>query len=160
PEHQQRRIRLLQRHVQPRVRCAARVLWPDVLPGHPARLLRIMLMTTTKLFASRRLMLMVGVLLLGSLTLASCDIQGQAGVTGPAGVSMTIVDLKGYEPDSVDISAGATVTFGWNGTNSRQHNFTFSDQSIVSSPTQLYGTYQWTFVNPGVFRFYCTVHGA
>ena len=97
---------------------------------------------------------------IGALTLTYCDIQGQGGVTGPAGVSMTVVDLKGYEPDSVDIPAGTAVTFGWNGTNSRQHNFTFTDPSIVSSPTQQYGTYQWTFTNPGVFRFYCTVHGA
>jgi plastocyanin len=116
-------------------------------------------MTSTRSFASRTWGLL-SALLLGTVTLSSCDIQGQGGVTGPAGVSMTVVDLKGYKPDSVDISAGTTVTFGWNGTNSRQHNFTFYDQSIVSSPTQLYGTYQWTFANPGVFRFYCTVHGA
>jgi plastocyanin len=99
-------------------------------------------------------------LLVAAIGIVSCDIQNQTGVTGPAGISMTVVDFKGYEPDSVDIPAGTTVTFGWNGTNSRQHNFTFTDPSIASSPTQLYGNYSWTFTNPGTYRFFCTVHGA
>ena len=108
--------------------------------------------------ARRALALVAPVGLVGLL--ASCDIAKQTGVTGSAGISVTVIDFKGYQPDSVDVTAGTTITFGWNGTNSRQHNFTFNNTAIPSSPTQTYGTYSYDFATPGTYTYYCTVHGA
>lgn len=107
-----------------------------------------------------RIWLVAAVPALVALGVASCDMNYQKGVVGSAGVSVTVVDLHGFVPDSIDIPVNTTVTFGWNGTNSRQHNFTFTDSSIPASPTQLFGTYQVTFTAPGSYHYICTVHGA
>lgn len=85
---------------------------------------------------------------------------GGGGVPDSAGAldtaSVFIFD-NGYNPTSVLVAPGGTVTWVWTGNNA--HGVTFDDGSIAPSTTQTVGTYSVRFPRVGTFSFFCTVHG-
>ena len=66
-----------------------------------------------------------------------------------------------FEPPTVTIDPGDTVTFGNAG---GSHNFVFGDQAIPAAPTDS-GDAVWdtpltrTFGTPGTYSFHCGLHG-
>jgi plastocyanin len=85
---------------------------------------------------------------------------GGGGVPDSAGAldtaSVFIFD-NGYNPTSVLVAPGGTVTWVWTGNNA--HGVTFDDGTIAASATQTVGTYAVRFPRAGSFSFFCTVHG-
>jgi plastocyanin len=62
-----------------------------------------------------------------------------------------------FEPGTLSVDVGTTVTWSWLGIN--QHNVTWVVQGAPASPTQTSGTYARTFDAAGAFAYYCTIHG-
>jgi len=62
-----------------------------------------------------------------------------------------------FNPTSVTILAGKTVTWNWTGSN--QHNVTFDNVAVGNSVSQTTGTFPKTFATAGTFTFYCSIHG-
>jgi plastocyanin len=77
--------------------------------------------------------------------------------TTPGGSNVS-VDDDVFNPETSTVSAGATVTWTWNGSN--DHNVTWDGGTPAASPTQSSGTYSRTFPTAGTFDYHCTVHGA
>jgi len=69
---------------------------------------------------------------------------------GPNGASQ-------FDPPNVDIGAGGTVNFGWNGVT---HNVTWiSPPSSVSNiPDRSSGSVAVTFSQAGTYDYHCTLH--
>jgi plastocyanin len=70
--------------------------------------------------------------------------------------SVLIFD-NGYNPTSVVVAPGGTVTWVWTGNNA--HGVTFDDGTISPSTVQTVGTFTVRFPRTGTFSFFCTVHG-
>ena len=70
--------------------------------------------------------------------------------------SVIIFD-NGYNPTTVLVAPGGTVTWVWTGNNA--HGVTFDDGTIAPSTVQSVGTYSVRFPRTGSFSFFCTVHG-
>jgi plastocyanin len=66
-----------------------------------------------------------------------------------------------FIPASITISAGTTVTWSW-AANAQDHNVVPDATEPVSSGGLVDGphTYQYTFNNPGTYRYHCSNHGA
>jgi plastocyanin len=72
----------------------------------------------------------------------------------------TAVDVKdnSFDPDLIQVSPGATVTWTWNAT-SNPHNVTFTNASITSSSTQNSGTFATAMpTTAGDYAYQCTIH--
>ena len=67
---------------------------------------------------------------------------------------MDVVDSD-FDPSTINIARGATVTWTWRG--GLGHNVTFEDGQ-GSSTTQVTGMLDRTFGTAGTFRYRCTVH--
>ena len=96
----------------------------------------------------------------GSVTVtATTDgIPGQAVITVDATpVSSVTVGDNFYNPSSLSVSSGTTVTWNWSGV--APHTVTFDD-GIGSSGTQSSGIHTRQFTQAGTFGYFCTVHGA
>jgi plastocyanin len=82
-----------------------------------------------------------------------------SGAAGQSGRTVTVTFAgRTYTPAVVLISAGDTVTWTGSGT-------TFTAHPLVSDdglwPVQNTGTtFSYTFNQPGVYRYYCSLHGA
>jgi plastocyanin len=79
-----------------------------------------------------------------------------------AGGSTVMVVNNQFQPASLPVAAGTTVSFVW-GTGSIGHNIVPeppatipTDPTVVSAPH----TYTVTFNTPGTYRYYCSQHGA
>ena len=86
------------------------------------------------------------------------SVVGGGGSGGPvATTSVNIVDFS-FDPPNIRVSAGARVTWTWNG--SASHNVTFaSAASIPPSLTQSSGSYQAVMpTTSGVYTYQCTIH--
>jgi plastocyanin len=88
-----------------------------------------------------------------ALTAAACASQGSAGpppsVEGPA---VAVRDYE-FEPASLTVEAGATVTWVWEGRSPHDvvgQGFESKDQSS--------GTFRHTFDRPGTYAYQCTIH--
>jgi plastocyanin len=85
---------------------------------------------------------------------------GGGGIPDSAGAldtaSVFIFD-NGYNPTSVLVAPGGTVTWVWTGNNA--HGVSFDDGTIAPSTVQTVGTYSVRFPRVGTFSFFCTVHG-
>jgi plastocyanin len=97
-----------------------------------------------------RLFLWVAVL---ALAATACASEGSAGappsVEGPA---VAVRDYE-FEPASLTVEAGATVTWVWEGRAPHDvvgQRFESKDQSS--------GTYRHTFEQPGTYTYECTIH--
>lgn len=88
-----------------------------------------------------------------ALTAAACASQGSAGpppsVEGPA---VAVRDYQ-FEPASLTVEEGATVTWVWEGRAPHDvvgRGFRSRDQSS--------GTFRHTFEQPGTYTYECTIH--
>jgi plastocyanin len=65
-----------------------------------------------------------------------------------------------FNPSSVVVQSGSTVTWTWN--DNTQHNVTFTSGPTprpADSATQLTGTHTGTFTTVGTYGYHCTLHG-
>jgi plastocyanin len=62
-----------------------------------------------------------------------------------------------FDPASITVTSGSTVTWTWLGGNT--HNVTFEDGQ-GSSGTQTSGTHSRTFAAAMTFRYRCTIHSS
>lgn len=83
--------------------------------------------------------------------------EGNGTGTGPVATSSVSVVDNSFNPSSITVTAGTTVTWSWAGNN--QHNVTFDD-SKDDSITQSDGNHTRTFDDVGGFPYHCSVHGA
>jgi plastocyanin len=67
------------------------------------------------------------------------------------------VEDSQYDPTSVTIARGSTVTWTWQG--ALQHSVTFED-GVGSANLRTSGTLDRTFNTAGTFRFRCTAHSS
>ena len=94
------------------------------------------------------------------------------GSTGnPGGTVTNTVNLadQAFNPATVTVPAGTTVTWQWPNTCSDgyggyytcpTHGVVFDDGSNIQSPTQSTGTFTRTFNAAGTYRYHCAVHGS
>ena len=84
------------------------------------------------------------------------DGDGAGGGTPIATTSVTVGDFF-FNPESIVVSPGATVTWTWAGTVG--HNVTFASSAITSSGTQISGTHQAAMPTAtGAYSYQCTIH--
>jgi plastocyanin len=97
-----------------------------------------------------RLLLSVAAL---ALIAAACTSQGSAetppSVEGPA---VSVRDYQ-FEPASLTVEAGSTVTWVWEGR--APHNVVGQG---FESPEQSSGNFRHTFDRPGTYPYECTIH--
>jgi plastocyanin len=85
-------------------------------------------------------------------------------VTASAPSTTGAVSLKNiaFNPASIVIQSGGTVTWTWND-NPTPHNVTFTSgpapRPADSPPQMTTGTYDGTFTTPGTYGYHCTIHG-
>lgn len=67
-----------------------------------------------------------------------------------------------FTPSSVTIAAGGTVTWHWPASATNPHNVSPDGTEPTRSGNPVTGpnTYQYTFNTPGVYQYFCEVHGA
>lgn len=81
-----------------------------------------------------------------------------AGTASAATKTVSVSDDL-YGPAAVTIKKGSTVTWAWHGQD--EHNVTVRTGPVrFASPTQSSGTYSKRLTRAGLYRLYCTVHGA
>jgi plastocyanin len=115
----------------------------------------------------------------------AATVQTLPGTAGPASVTATAAGLAGspvtftstavvttgantielrntqFQPSTLTVAAGTTVTFVWND-GAVQHSIVpESPATIPSDPTPVAAphTYSVSFTAPGTYRYYCSVHG-
>jgi plastocyanin len=81
---------------------------------------------------------------------------GGGGDGSGSDAAVTIFD-NGYNPTSVTVPVGGSVTWTWTGNNA--HAVAFDDTTIAPSPVQTRGTFRQRFTRAGTFSFFCSVHG-
>lgn len=69
------------------------------------------------------------------------------------GVSDVAVQDNDFGPSAIQVPAGTTVTWRWDG--EEEHNVV---GDTFESPTQREGTFALTFEDPGTHGFECTLH--
>jgi plastocyanin len=82
---------------------------------------------------------------------------GGADSAGALDTASVLIFDNGYNPSTVTVAPGGTVTWVWTGNNA--HGVTFDDGTIAPSTVQSVGTYSVRFPRAGNFSFFCTVHG-
>jgi plastocyanin len=82
---------------------------------------------------------------------------GGADSAGALDTASIIIFDNGYNPSTVTVAPGGTVTWVWTGNNA--HGVSFDDASIAASPIQSVGSFTVRFPRAGLFSFFCTVHG-
>ncbi len=125
------------------------------------------------------------VMVLGALGLAGCSGSSTYAGSAPTAANMSIVDLRGkaagssepevtvtvrdneFDPPGIRIDPGVTVK--WHNEGRTIHNIERAD------PKQVFGTgpapfgadelatgasFSYRFATPGVYRYYCTLHGS
>jgi plastocyanin len=97
-----------------------------------------------------RLSLWVGTL---ALTATACASQGSA--EPPPSVEGPVVAVRDYrfEPASLTVEAGATVTWVWEGR--APHDVV---GQAFESPDQSSGPFRHAFEQPGTYAYECTIH--
>jgi len=83
-----------------------------------------------------------------------------ASSTGTASAAATVqaTDQKVFDPASVTINAGQTVSWQNNGT--LQHTVTFDNGPSFNENLDSGGTVSRTFATAGTFKYHCQIHGA
>ncbi len=66
-----------------------------------------------------------------------------------------------FQPSTLTVAAGTTVTFEWNDGATQHTLFPEAPATIPSDPTPAVAphTYSVTFTSPGTYRYYCSIHG-
>ncbi|HKW49991.1 MAG TPA: plastocyanin/azurin family copper-binding protein [Gemmatimonadaceae bacterium] len=73
-----------------------------------------------------------------------------------ANVSVGAGGANAFDPSTVDISAGGTVSFTWG--SAVTHNVTFDNSAIAGSGDKSSGTFTATFTQSGTYNYHCTIH--
>jgi adhesin/invasin len=84
-------------------------------------------------------------------------------VTPPLTADVTVGPGIAFAPTSVTISAGGTVKFTWDASNTLSHGvnwLTAPGTKPANSATQTSGTYTSPALSAGTYTYDCTVHGA
>jgi plastocyanin len=84
---------------------------------------------------------------------AAVGTRGTAMAQGDTSVS--IVDF-GFDPGSVTIDAGSTVT--WTNTGNATHTVTSDDGAFDSGNLASGDSYSFTFDTPGTYNYHCAIH--
>jgi len=79
----------------------------------------------------------------------------------PMAVTVQVVD-NSFQPQDVTIAVGGTVTWNWPSSNVATHNVMPDATEPVTSGTPVTGpnSYPFTFIMPGIYMYYCVIHGA
>ena len=81
--------------------------------------------------------------------------QARTSTGAPVATDHVQLELNDFRPDAIEVSAGTTVTWHWDGQTS--HDLAFDDGETVAART--HGTYRRTFTAPGLYTYRCTLHG-
>ncbi|MCH7935168.1 MAG: cupredoxin domain-containing protein [Gemmatimonadetes bacterium] len=86
--------------------------------------------------------------------------SGGGGGTGPTVTTSVTVSNNFFNPASIQVSPGATVTWTWAGGSPEGHNVTFASSEVSApSATQTTGTFQVDMPTaPGEYAYQCTIH--
>ena len=84
----------------------------------------------------------------------------------PPSPNAITVGNNSFEPSSVTVSAGTTVTWTWNactgdgygGKTCTEHSVAFADGSASSRKSE--GTWSRSFATAGTYPYQCSVHGS
>ena len=84
---------------------------------------------------------------------------GGTGTCTGTNTSVAVCDNH-FSPGTSTISAGATITWTWQGSN--VHNVTFTSGSLngTTSGNMSSGTFPQTFSTAGTYTYECSIHGA
>jgi plastocyanin len=84
---------------------------------------------------------------------------GSGGGTPVITTSVTVTTGLSFDPQHIQVSPNASVTWTWAAQN-QDHNVTFPSASIADSPTQAAGTFTTAMpAAAGVYNYACTIHG-
>jgi plastocyanin len=105
----------------------------------------------------RWLWILLGALALGAVIFIGTVFSFVRGLSNPgppvANVTAVAVRDNQFAPRAIKVPAGTTVTWEWQGNN--QHNVVGDD---FKSPVQTDGEFTYTFADPGVYDYECTLH--
>jgi plastocyanin len=81
--------------------------------------------------------------------------------TAPPPTTTISVVNNAFNPSSLTVDAGSTVTWSWSPT-AQNHNVVPDGTVPTTSGNPVDGphTYQFKFDNPGTYRYHCAIHGA
>lgn len=91
-------------------------------------------------------------LLLLPITGVACGSSSSGGKGSVPAGQVNVID-NAFEPKTIHVSVGDTVTWVWKG--SVKHNVTGPG---FNGPTQKRGTFEHTFNSAGSFTYNCTIH--
>lgn len=103
--------------------------------------------------------LLVALLVASSLALVGCSRQQPelVGAQSDAIAADTVlITHMSFIPRVIDIQAGQKVTWKWDD-GANPHNVTLTDLGI-SSGNRNVGSWSYTFDQPGVYQYRCTLH--
>jgi plastocyanin len=88
--------------------------------------------------------------------------EAPAAVALPSGpiqnaVATDSASIMGFEPRALTIPAGSTIR--WRNNGKLPHSMTADDGSFASGAIEPGGTFEYTFVEPGSYAYYCEYHG-
>ncbi|MDH5283968.1 MAG: plastocyanin/azurin family copper-binding protein [Gemmatimonadota bacterium] len=90
------------------------------------------------------------------MLVAACGGGESSGPNPPPAGTVNVQD-NSFNPSSITVVAGNTVTWDWKGSNA--HNVTFEDMQ-GSSADKSSGTHQRSFAAAGLYRYRCTIHSS
>lgn len=82
---------------------------------------------------------------------------GLPGIGGGGGTDTVTVGNNFFQPDSISVAAGTTVTWVWS-PGDTLHTVTFDD-GAPGSPVQSTGTFSRAFATAGSYTYFCSIHG-
>ena len=83
----------------------------------------------------------------------TADFTGQDSVTVKVGAGNGFL----FGPAAINVDTGTTVTWEWTGKGGN-HNVVAEDETFTSGSTMSSGTYNYTFEEAGVYKYYCNPH--
>ena len=100
----------------------------------------------------RRTMVWIVAVTALALAASACGSDDFEKSVSPEGSTIDVRDYQ-FEPSSMTVEVGDTVTWVWDGR--AQHNVVGDG---FQSADQNSGTFEHTFDRPGTFRYECTIH--
>lgn len=107
--------------------------------------------------SSMRRLVPVGLLIVLAMMVSACGYGDSPSEPGNRTATVAVVD-DSFDPSSVTVETGGTVTWEWQGSN--EHNVTWSSADLADSSTQVSGSHSVTMPSDtGNYDYYCTIHG-
>ncbi len=100
--------------------------------------------------------LFAGVGLVVALGLAGCNLYGGGPGGGPVLTSDVAISGMAFQPASVQVSVGGTVT--WTNADGVNHTVTSNTGAFDSGSLSDGDTYSYTFNTAGTFPYHCSIH--